>query len=271
MGKTIFIGGYLRSGTTMLQQLLCASPQTNNILGEAIPVRGVVDNFLRCRNFYDLHTKDYFDTPEAMRDFFRDQLQTLLALMAEKAGKPEILVLKHPQLTPHFPLLFELNPELRFAVIVRDPRDIVASAMRAKRKGSSEFAGVDAVQVAQAIMAFYLPVLAAPPKSPFRQACTIMQYEALAQHCAADLDNAMQRLSDHTGIPLSAKDVRSHYADSSQQEQVRAMFSDPLYTEQYKTLPNPDSIGRYRETLQPADIQTVQQICGKLMAAFKYQ
>lgn len=87
---------------------------------------------------FDVHTKYYFPTKEALIRNHSDILNGELSKIWLRTGKPEILALKDPMLTPLIPHLAEPLPQARFVVSVRDPRATISSRIEVVRRESPE-------------------------------------------------------------------------------------------------------------------------------------
>jgi Sulfotransferase domain len=72
----------------------------------------------------------------SIRDFV---LKEATGRFPEAAGPDKYLVIKEPNGSTGSPLLTEALPESRMILLVRDPRDAVASSMDAKRKGGWQY------------------------------------------------------------------------------------------------------------------------------------
>jgi len=70
-----------------------------------------------------------------LRSIRRFVLEGALARFPEAVGQDEYLVIKEPGGSAGAPLLMEALPESRMVLLVRDPRDVVASWMDARREG----------------------------------------------------------------------------------------------------------------------------------------
>lgn len=107
----MFIGGAARSGTTLLQSILCADEDANPLVREAQWIthfarlyRWSKDNFAAIQN-------DYFASPEECRDFHAKLLTQFLAQASQRLGERPCLVLKNPEMTALFGDLRELATE----------------------------------------------------------------------------------------------------------------------------------------------------------------
>ncbi len=251
-----FVGGYLRSGTTLLQSILCNSPDCNPMIGEAVFLRGIVEAYRRSLQMFDLHAKYYFDDEEQLRRLCAGYTEDFLANTEKRLANPKHLVLKHPQLTPHFPWLHLLAPESRFIVIVRDPRDTVASAVSAMKKGATEFGTLDTASLATDLLLHYTACLLCKLESFHRQTLYVT-YEALVQ----DPGPVVSALQEFTGIDLSGftpdmGEMRSEVDFDSEAEQQRA-----LHSENYGQAVSRDRVGRFADVLSEEDVRAVERIC----------
>jgi hypothetical protein len=136
----IFIGGHSRTGTTLMQGLVCNHPQTIAVTREASYFRSLVQAYGLGMRWFDLHTCDYFDSPQALTDFHRSQIQAYLDHIQARFGdRPDaIIVQKEPRMTEVFPEIGTLLPGSKFIVMLRDLRDVIASQIvRCRENGVS--------------------------------------------------------------------------------------------------------------------------------------
>ena len=69
--KSIFIGGSQRSGTTMLQLLLCQCEQVNPMIHEAQILYAYVQAYRIGKSRFNIDGKDYFRDENAYLEFNR--------------------------------------------------------------------------------------------------------------------------------------------------------------------------------------------------------
>ena len=251
-----FVGGYLRTGTTLLQTILCNSPDCNPMIGEAVFLRGIVEAYRRSLTMFDLHAKYYFDDTEQLRRICAGYTEEFLATTAKRYARPKHLVLKHPQLTRHFPWLHLLTPDSRFIVIVRDPRDTVASTVSAMKKGATEFGTLDTAGLANDMLLYYTACFRCRLDSFHRQTVYVT-YEGLVQ----DPGPVVSALQEFTGIDLSGftpdmGEMRSEVDFDSEARQQRA-----LHSEHYGQAVSRDRVGRFADVLSDEDVRAVERIC----------
>lgn len=153
----IFVGGAPRSGTTVTHALLCTSRRTNNYHPEITYVTPILASYGMGMASWEGHTRAFF----AERDHFRLHLQEIatgvFAHLSRVFGSPEILCVKDPMLTPHFPSVRRiLGARTRFVTVIRHPYDVVRSRQEVAAKAGDEFGDAAVEAVALEYLKHYL-------------------------------------------------------------------------------------------------------------------
>jgi len=259
--KTItFVGGFLRTGTSLLQSILCQGRDTNPMIGEVIYLRGLVETYARCLYMFDQHARFYFDDDRHLGEFCGNQVRQLLDLTRQRYGNPAHLILKHPQLTPNFPLLSELLPEARFVVILRDPRDAVASAVRAGRKGAAEFAGSSPTRIAADYLSYYQRCFEGP-NADFHQKTLYVKYE----HLVRDPLSVTSELQAFLGIDLGGFHPLKETADEDWLRTGSQSSGQPFHSPHYGKAVTESRVGQYADALNKRDIRKIETDCRMLL------
>src|ERR687898_900818 len=138
--RMVWIFGSGRSGSTWLRSMMgelegigvWEEPMVGRLFGEFY-ARAPKDN-LRSADFVmgDPIRKGWI---LSIRNFVLDGAR----YSNPRLGAGEYLVIKEPNGSVGAPLLMEALPESRMILLVRDPRDVVASSMDAHREGSWHF------------------------------------------------------------------------------------------------------------------------------------
>lgn len=144
----IFVGGAPRTGTTLLQALICTSPRTNKYIAECSYLTAFMEPYRRALNAWGMHTHDYFDNVEDMCSFHGDIIRNVLSGFRRSLARPEVLVLKDPCLTASFYALAYLLPEAKFAVMIRDPRDAILSRLEVMERSTGAKPGLPEIEFA---------------------------------------------------------------------------------------------------------------------------
>lgn len=264
---TILIGGSMRSGTTLLNRILCAAPGVNPMLGECQYISGLLDQHAYLARRHAVLLKDYFDSPAAYDAHMRGLVADFLDRAAARHPAPT-LVLKTPEITRHIPTLADWFPDLRFVVMMRDPRDVIASILdvadrhRAAGSASPLLAyGRDMRRLADLVLSYYAPLAEAGERLIGR--VFVQRYEALVSDPAA----ALPPLAAFTGLALEPahlaavpEAMRAAGLQAVQRDGFVRGFVTPLMSE----APSATQVGRHRTRLAAAEIAAIEARCAGL-------
>ncbi len=270
MVKYLFVGGAQRTGTTMLQTLLCQHNETNEMLGEASYLRGLIQAYQLGKMAYTHETEDYFESEEAYRCFHSSIIEQFLALQFEQRPATKCMVLKEPHLTKHFPFLFELLPQAKFLIIMRDPRDAIGSMIRVgekmKQRGEKHFFQQrNMEQLSEYYLSFYLPVFT-EQNEQFRQQVCVIRYEDLVSG-KPSVNDAIYQFS---GLQLE-QNTKSNDLELGKFDALKkADRYQPWSTSKLGKTPNTSSVGRYKSVLTSSEIQRIEKGCAQIMSQYLY-
>jgi hypothetical protein len=139
----VWIFGAARTGSTWLSRIM------GELEGQTVwrePLVGALFGNLyydRAKHLIGKQGKHYI-LGDGYRESWLDSIRTFVLKEAtgrfpEAVGPDRYLVVKEPNGSLGAPLLMEALPESRMILLVRDPRDVVASAMDAKREGGWQY------------------------------------------------------------------------------------------------------------------------------------
>src|SRR5262245_16585535 len=100
----IFVGGSMRSGTTLLQRILCASPDTHKFTDECQFLTAMLDLHAAWRQQFT-SLREFYGTPERFDHFAKTMVDSFLQATFDTLRPVRAIVLKNPKLTLHFPTL----------------------------------------------------------------------------------------------------------------------------------------------------------------------
>lgn len=261
----IFIGGCMRSGTTLLQRMLCASRDTHPLTDECQFLTALLDFLVTWRQRFDW-LKDFYGTPEGYEAYAKATVDAFLRASLETQRPARTIVLKHPDMIVHFPRLADWYDQAKFLVIVRDPRDTIASILDvAGRHGEagvpSHIArmGRDMGKLSHFYKAHYVEALQSPN---CRERMLVVRYEDLVNRPEA----ALTALSQSLGLTLSADLMPPDRFDRRARDAYVAAFWTRLRAEP----PSPTSIGRHRRSLLADEIAAIESHCADFNRGFRY-
>ncbi len=266
---TIFVGGAQRTGSTLLQSLLCQAPGTNPMIMEAAYLLSLVRVYADAKRVWETKTEDYFDDPDTLRQFHSDIIVRFLENTASRFDDAPHLVLKEPHLTMFFPDLFELLPAAKFVVIMRDPRDTIASMIEVSEKMDAEgttkyFPNRDMAEMSKHFKSFYGPILNAK-NTKLAARTYFIRYEDLVTDPVAQLPG----LREFTGLDIDL-DLSDQSQTDSVSNRILRTKQGAWRTENYSRSLNPSSIGRHKTILTATEIGEIEKHCRRFLTAGRY-
>ncbi len=253
----------------MLQLLLCQLERTNPMLRDATYLRGLVTLYEAAVEDLANDTGYYFDDVGDLQSFHAGLVKTFLERQLSRFPGAEHLVLKDPPLTRLFPQLFELVPTARFVLIVRDPRDAIASMITVgeKMKAAGQrhlFQDRNPLQLSEYLKGHYRPCFHSPDAA-FRKRTLLVKYEDVVHRP----ELVMSRLSAFTGLafefdPASPPDTGA--VDYSKVEEKHRCW----HTDRFGKAVDASSVGRYQKILTSGEAEEIARRCHDFMERFGY-
>lgn len=271
--RVIYVGGCMRSGTTLVQRLLSAAKGASPLAAECQYLTALLDLRESWAPRFEEFLKDYFPNPAAFDGHSRKIVDEFLVAAFARFRPARTLVLKNPELSRHFPVLAQWYPAARFVLVVRDPLDTIASiAQVAQRHHESGVPSLiatyrtDMARLSALYKHYYEPVLRG--LKLFGDRLLVLRYEDLV----GNPDRVLGQLSHFTGLKLGVAALaappeaeRAYWRDRRDSAYVGA-FRSPLWSEPLSD----GEIGRYAERLSAEQIGEIRRHCADVAISFNY-
>jgi len=264
----------MRTGTTIMHRALCASPDTNPMLAECQYVTEHMRLHAFWRERYALFLEEYFSAPEELDEFTREIIGRFLARAERRHPSARTLVLKSPDLTAHFPTLGAWFAGAKFVVMVRDPRDTIASILdvaESHRAGGHSTELTALGRNMERLAAYYKSYYAALTEDggALADRLAIIRYEDFVTDPARTLDLVAQ----FCGIRLGLEDLdeESRWRGEGAWERMEeAPYYGAFWSPLWRRGLSKERVGRYHEQLSPEDVRRIERECEDFNLAFPY-
>lgn len=256
--ELIVVCGPPRSGTTWLNRELCNIPTAFPFLPECSLLTKQVELYNLTLHYSDPQRfQAYFATQQNLLSYFRANVARLVdqvAILNQKPGA-KTLVLKDPCLCLYLEDIKDVLPSHKLIVLVRDPRDVLASmknvAARKKQKWNMEMA-------ANELLNYYNQIRnhqrCADKNSIF------LRYEDIVVGKTTILQNFLQQ--KYEDVAFMQTDVIS-VGDQLD-------LSDPFFSELYLQPTTSKKIGSYTKILSGIEIGYIENVFSGVMQQWSY-
>jgi hypothetical protein len=258
--QLVLISGPPRSGTTWLSRELSKGEYTSGFLPECTLLTQQVALYARTLNYCDPQRfSSYFGTQEALLNYYKDNLSRLLDLTKSLHASPENrpLVLKDPELTLYLNVIAEVMPKHDLVVLVRDPRDVVASVKKVHQRKNEAW---DIRKSLDWIFTYYHAITLHLERRDDNM--RFVRYEELVSD-----DHALDELRCSLKIPRTAPGEKTFVMDG-----IRANLdqSDPFFSDLYLKPSTKTTIGTFTTILNKEEIALVEQVFSGVMITWGY-
>jgi len=264
----------MRTGTTLLNSILCSDATTNPVIGEVQYLTRLLQHYHWGQRHFRLYLKDTFADRDDFKAFTADWMRDYLERTRERWQPCRHLVLKNPELAHFFPDLSQLVDGARFFLTVRDPRDTIVSMRSvAKKQRDKGIASTltkmddDARQLSHYCQNYYARLLRGE-LNDMTSSVFLVRYEDLVTQTGQVVDQIRQ----FTGLALADYDPGVEWQRSAEDYDESRHDPDrsPWTTELYGKGVSDSQIGSYRNSLSAEDIAIIERECQALMRLFSY-
>jgi hypothetical protein len=274
--RVLMVGGAMRSGTTVIHRALCTASNSNPYISESWFLHDIMNLYKWNLSRYEVRSADQFGSVNNFNELIRYNVQQYLTIVSARYQDPEVLVLKHPELTRHFPELAAMFPAMLFLAIIRDPRDVIASIREAADKHvrdgiSSPVSRLESIaDLCSHYLSYYDRLLHFAGRIGKR--LRFVRYEDVMR----EPKQTIAAIGSFAGANYDLEEAQTfseeHAASSNFNKELR--LKDPLsgafWSDLYTKDLSPERIGRFGERLTPEEVEQIQSLLAKVGARFNY-
>lgn len=254
----ILLAGPPRSGTTWLNRELCNEVNMFPFLPECTLLTQQVELYSRTLNHCDPQRfLAYFGNKQNLLIYYRKNVARLLNQTASLHRKPKAttLVLKDPNLTLYLAEVKDLFPPHKLIVLVRDPRDVLASMKNVIVRKQMKW---DLQAEANQLFSYYHSI--ANLQQQEVQNCLFVRYEDIVAGTTAALQDFLQQpVLQNTSHNKDVNNVREQLDEA-----------DPFFSELYLQPTTSKKIGSYRDILSDDEVRHIEAVYSGVIKHWHY-
>jgi hypothetical protein len=256
--QLIVVCGPPRSGTTWLNRELCNVPTAFPFLPECTLITQQIELYNRT-----LHSCDpqrfhaYFANQQNLLSYFRANAARLVDQVAILNPKPgaNTLVLKDPCLCLYLEDIHDVLPPHKLVVLVRDPRDVLASMKNVTARKKQKW---NVRKAARELYKYYNQIGNHQQRAD--KDSIFLRYEDIVVGQTTILQDFLQHKYESIAFtPADALSVRE-----------RLDLSDPFFSELYLQPTTSEKIGSYSKILSVIEIGYIENVFFGVMEKWSY-
>jgi len=256
--ELIVLCGPPRSGTTWLGRELCNAPTAFPFLPECTFLTQQIELYHRTRHYSDRQRVEaYFASEQNMLDYFRANVAKLIdqaARLNPKAGA-RTLVLKDPGICFYLMDMEDLLPPHKLVVLVRDPRDVLASMKNVVAKKQQKW---DISSATEELLNYYYQI--GNHRQRVGKGCIFVRYEDLVVGKSVVLQDFLK-------LPLATVATSD---DGIANVRERLDSSDPFFSELYLQPTTAEKVGSFAKMLTRKEIRHIETVCAAIIRQWDY-
>jgi Sulfotransferase family len=256
--ELIVLCGPPRSGTTWLNRELCNVPTAFPFLPECTLITQQIELYSRTLHYCD-HQRfhAYFANQQNLLYYFRANVTRLIDQAANLNQKPDAktLVIKDPLLCLYLEDIKDVLPPHKLVVLVRDPRDVLASMKKvAARKKQKWNVG----EAANELSNYYYQIGNHQKRAD--KDSIFLRYEDLVAGQTTILQDFLQQTNENVAFTQADASVVRDRLD----------LSDPFFSELYLQPTTSDKVGSYNKILSGNEIYYIESFYSDVMQRWDY-
>jgi len=256
--KILFLVGPPRSGTTWLHRELSSYAKSTKFLPECTVLTQQLKLHFEGRTYLDKNRFDaYFGDNTGQDLVFSSIFNSYLSQLKKMHVKSsrETLILKDPELSKYLTSLITLEPDSQILIIIRDPRDVIASYKQVFIR-KNELWKIDFA--VNQIFEYYYSILQFVKN--YADKCVVVKYENL-------VENGIEELAEKFNLGHRLRSADS----ASQNVEQMVDVKDPFYSELYIKPTTTDKIGSFKKHLTEEEIVLVENTFCGVMHEYAYE
>ena len=272
--RPIFICGCMRTGTTILQRIICSSEDVGNMKGECFWISYQLNTFDKLYKKFNNRLGDYFKDEEEYENYTKKILEEFI-LKDSSSNETNRPVYKNPELTFNIPILAKWFAKSDIVVSIRDPRDTICSFIEIGERHKKNNIASRLSQIGRNMdllckhyWVYYNDFF--KNFSYFKKRCLMVKYEDIVNKDKKAINYLSEGLS--IKLDLSFDDIEKSKIKNSlaYQENLREPFSSAFWTDQYLEKINTKKIGVFNEKLSKQEILLIEKTFTDFNKVFKY-
>lgn len=270
------IVGSMRSGTTIIHRSLCQGLNTNPYISESWFLLDLLRLYKWGLARYEIRYSDQFGAKSNFESLIYLNVEFYLSSISVKYEDPDILFLKHPEISYYVNELSEMFLSFKFIVIVRDPRDVIASIHKVRQRHlksniNSPQTKVDSIEAhCRNYFRYYDNIL--KNINALRKKIIFIKYEDFILNTKKEID----RISIFSGAEYNIEQVINpkNFETKSLNFDKGKRLNDPLgagfWSEDYLEPLTGKNIGNFKDILSKEEIDCIEKNLNNFGVHFKY-